>query len=102
EHQPIVGAMLADPRVTAVIAMSAPVPKRLDSAALDHITMPVFCMTGTRDNSPIGETTAAQRRLLFDRMTSPDACLLTFNGADHMTFSGRRQQTPDDSRFQKL
>lgn len=102
EHQTFVGAILADPRVTAVIAMSAPVPKRLDSATLDRITMPVFCMTGTRDNSPIGETTASERRLLFDRMTSPDACLLTFNGADHMTFSGRRQQSPDDFRFQKL
>lgn len=102
EHQPMVGAILADPRVTAVIAMSAPVPKRLDSAALDRITIPVFSMTGTRDNSPIGETTAAERRLLFDRMASPDACLLTFNGADHMTFSGRREQTLDDSRFQKL
>jgi predicted dienelactone hydrolase len=102
EHQPMVGNILADSRVTAVIAMSAPIPKRLDTATIDRITVPVFCMTGTRDNSPIGETMAPERRLLFDRMTSPDACLLIFNGANHMTFSGRRERTPDDSRFQKL
>jgi len=84
-------ATLADPRVKAVISMSAPVPankQRLEeSYASVHI--PCFHMTGTKDFSPIGETQPEERRLPFDHCRNSDQFLLTFKDSDHMVFSGR-------------
>jgi len=96
--------LLSDPRITAAIEMSAPVP--LTPAQRDHafsaITTPVFHMTGTLDNSPIGETKAADRRIIFDRMNRAETCLVIFNGADHMTFSGHIIKHASDAEFQPL
>ncbi|MGB8354300.1 MAG: dienelactone hydrolase [Chthoniobacteraceae bacterium] len=93
---------LADPRITAGIEMSAPVPRT--QAERDHafsaITTPVFHMTGTLDNSPIGETKAADRRIIFDEMNRAETCLVIFNGADHMTFSGHIIPHQSDKEFQ--
>jgi predicted dienelactone hydrolase len=97
---------LADPRVKAVIQMSAPVPRIAKNAAVayDGITTPVFHMTGTEDDSPIGDTKADQRRIPFDQMKSAETCLLIFNGGDHMIFSGARRvgaaAREKDAKFQ--
>lgn len=82
---------LADPRVKAAIAMSSPVPPKKSEyeAAFAKIKIPVFHMTGTLDVSPIGETTAEQRRVPFDYTKGADQFLVTFKDADHMVFSGR-------------
>jgi predicted dienelactone hydrolase len=84
-----------DPRIKALIPMSAPVPTRehVDDA-FGSIDLPCFHMTGTLDDSPVAETKAADRRLPFDHMTGKvaDEYLLTFNGGDHMVFSGRLSQ----------
>ena len=62
-----------DPRVKAAIAMSAPASKR-DAVTLDRmygsIKIPCFIMTGTKDNSPIGETKAEDRRIPFDHLSA--------------------------------
>jgi len=96
--------LLADPRITAGIEMSAPVP--LTQIQRDHafsaITIPVFHMTGTLDNSPIGETKAADRRIIFDEMNRAETCLVIFNGADHMTFSGHIIPRASDAQFHPL
>jgi predicted dienelactone hydrolase len=98
---------LPDPRVKAAIAMSAPVPddkSQLD-LAFSKIKTPVFHMTGTLDDSPVGETTAAERRIPFDHIHNPDQYLVIFNGGDHMIFSGRligRSAREKDVTFQKL
>jgi predicted dienelactone hydrolase len=97
----------ADPRVKAAIAMSAPVFGRqpLDKA-YGKIKIPVIHMTGTLDDSPIGETKAKQRRLPFDYIKAGDQYLITFNGGDHMIFSGRARQggikDKEDKHFQSL
>jgi predicted dienelactone hydrolase len=100
------GHTLADPRVKAAIAMSAPVPGGAAKTAgqFAGITLPVFHMTGTRDDSPIGETKAADRRVPFDQSTTPGACLLILDGADHMTFSGHAFGAfrEDDARYQAI
>lgn len=99
---------LADPRVKAVIQMSAPVigGQRVPKENFDGIRMPVFHMTGTKDDSPVGETMAADRRIPYDRMQHAPTCLVVFQGGDHMIFSGRMQQDPqrevEDEAFQKL
>jgi predicted dienelactone hydrolase len=100
------GKTFTDPRIKAAIAMSAPVPGGPAAAqgAFAAIKVPVFHMTGTRDNSPIGETKAADRRVPYDQSTAPGTCLLILTGADHMTFSGRilGLNREEDTRFQAL
>jgi hypothetical protein len=60
-------------------------------------------MTGTRDSSPIGETTAEDRRIPYDSISRPDQYLVTFQGGDHMIFSGRARMSggEKDEYFQK-
>jgi pimeloyl-ACP methyl ester carboxylesterase len=96
---------LADPRVKAIIPMSAPVPankQRLDEAYAG-VRIPCLHMTGTRDASPIGETLPEERRLPFDHCRNSDQFLLTFQDGDHMIFSGRDWLPSRQERtFQKL
>jgi predicted dienelactone hydrolase len=97
---------LADSRVKAVIAMSAPVNAnrpRMD-AAFAKIRIPCYHMTGTKDTSPIGDTSPEERRLPFDHTNGSDQYLLTLEGGDHMVFSGRGKMltSKKDEGFQKL
>lgn len=99
------GVTFTDSRIKSAIAMSAPVPGGPLKAKGEFaaITVPVFHMTGTLDNSPIGETVAADRRVPYDQSVTPGTCLLILKGADHMTFSGHAFGAfgRDDSFFQK-
>jgi predicted dienelactone hydrolase len=97
---------VADERIKAAIAMSPNLPAArgdLD-AAFAGITIPIFYMTGTKDDSPVGDTKAAERRIPFDHTkASAAAYFLNFKGGDHMIFSGRPRVAPDpqDAEFQK-
>lgn len=93
-------------RIRAAIPMSAPVPAgkaRLDEA-FAGVRIPCLHMTGTEDNSPIGETKAAERRLPFDHCRNSDQFLITFTGGDHAIFGGRdrRMGGAKDAEFQQL
>lgn len=88
------GATLGDPRIKAALAMSAPVPRGGNPEGYRGIRIPVLHMTGTRDESVINDTKAAERRLPFDRIEGVDQYLVTFNGGDHMVFSGVRRPGP--------
>ena len=81
----------ADPRIKAAIAMSAPAPlnKSDPDRSFAKIKIPCFIMTGTLDNSPIGETKAEDRRIPYDHIKNADHFLVNFKDADHMVFSGR-------------
>jgi predicted dienelactone hydrolase len=98
---------LADPRVRAGIAMSSPVPRRgadFDQA-FGPIKIPILHMTGTLDDSPISDTKAEERRTPFDHIRGADQYLVTFQGGDHMIFSGRfagAQKRQKDELFQDL
>ena len=90
---PPVGAnpsFFGDPRVKAAIPMSASVP--MDRGHLDEtygqIRIPCLHMTGTLDDSPLGETMAGERRVPFDHSQHSDQFLVTFKDADHMVFAG--------------
>lgn len=81
---------LSDPRVKACLAMSPPARTlKEDRPTYATFNRPCFHMTGTRDDSPIGKTTAAQRRIPFDAISAPDQYLVTFTDGDHQIFSGR-------------
>lgn len=100
------GTTVADPRVKAAIPMSAPVPtnkRRLDDVYA-NIKIPCLHMTGTKDSSPIGDTTPEERRLPFDHTNGSDQFLITFADGDHMIFSGRGRLLANDKdqQFQKL
>lgn len=81
----------ADQRVKAIISMSAPVPKLKSQLpkVYSGIKIPVMHMTGTKDDSPVADTKAAERRLPFEYTDAPDQYFLCFEGGDHMIFSGR-------------
>ncbi len=79
---------LADDRVKAVITMSAPVPRHPTRRDYAPIHIPILHMTGTADDSPIGDTRARHRRVPFDSMSGPPQLLVTLNGGDHMVFAG--------------
>lgn len=82
------GRPVADPRISAAVQMSAPAASwQLRKDSLSGITIPVLHLTGTLDDSPIGETKAAERRKLYDGMDHAETALIIFNGADHMTFA---------------
>ncbi|MEO6992025.1 MAG: hypothetical protein ABI273_00225, partial [Lacunisphaera sp.] len=112
-HFPILGneRTYADPRVKAAIAMSTPTTQDNDEA-FDDVKIPVFHMTGTKDESSsrrhesesdpvIGNTSAEQRLRPFRHTRHAPAYLLVFEGGDHMVFSGRLTESrPTDSAFQ--
>lgn len=96
---------LGDARVKAAIAMSSPAPKQDADRAFSQIKIPIFHMTGTEDNSPIGNTSPRERRVPFDNIGRADQYLVTFTGGDHMVFSGRsgmRGQRNKDEVFHSL
>lgn len=82
-------ASLADPRIKAAIAMSAPANRLNADQVYAGIKIPIYHLTGTADNSPLNETKPEDRRIPFDHIQNAEEYLLTFNGGDHMVFSGR-------------
>lgn len=84
------GQSMAEARIKAAVEMSAPVLKSGPVAGnpYDAITIPTLHLTGTLDDSPLGETKAGERRQIFDGMTAAETGLVIFNGANHMTFAG--------------
>jgi dienelactone hydrolase len=95
-----------DARIKAAISMSPYAPPKKDQydMAFSNINVPCFHMTGTRDDSPVGDTMAADRRVAFDHTKGADQFLVIFKHGDHMIFSGRlrRQAADRDPFFQKL
>lgn len=86
-----------DPRILAAIPMSAPVPRPgQQNRAYSGIAIPLFHMTGTLDQSPIGDTSPEQRRIAFDKVSHAEQWLLTLKDGDHMVFSGRLPATARD------
>ncbi len=96
---------LADPRFKALLPLSSPASAKNQDQAYAKIKLPTLHMTGTKDVSPIGDTSVEQRRIPFDNMPGPDNFLITFEGGDHMVFSGRsgvRGDRSKDEIFQGL
>jgi dienelactone hydrolase len=101
------GHSFADDRITCAIAMSPPVATPQDAwdKVYANVKIPLFVMTGTLDDSPVGETKAADRRVPYDHVKDIPAYLITYDGGDHMIFSGRRiagGDRPKDERFHEL
>jgi predicted dienelactone hydrolase len=91
-------ASLADPRIKAAVAMSTAVPSGMKPEDVyRHIHIPIFHLTGTLDDSPVGGTKAADRCIPYDHIHGVDQYLVTLQGGDHMVFEAERK-----SAFQSL
>ncbi len=80
------------PQISAGIAYSPSVPSAGDPrAAFANINKPMLLMTGTQDNSPIGNQTPESRRGVFPALpTSIDRYELVLAGGQHSAFSERQ------------
>ncbi|MEZ5304880.1 MAG: hypothetical protein R3F11_30155 [Verrucomicrobiales bacterium] len=53
------------------------------------VKIPWLLMTGTKDDSPIGNTTPEKRREVFPHLPDGGKYELVLDGAEHMAFSDR-------------
>jgi predicted dienelactone hydrolase len=97
---------MRDARVKAAIYLCPPVghAKTDPVKAYGSITIPGLLLTGTEDNSPIGNTTAEERRIPFDGMKSSHQYFVNFKGADHGVFGGRsfRPALQTDEKYHEM
>ena len=80
---------IIDERIQAIVVISPPVPETFadhDSIYCD-IAVPSLFITGTCDDGIVGSTRARDRRIPFDHVGG-DAWMITFQGTDHMVYSG--------------
>ncbi|MEI6606813.1 MAG: dienelactone hydrolase [Verrucomicrobiota bacterium] len=93
-------ATLLEPRLSAAVMMSPSPPALGDPAvAFGRIKIPCLLMTGTLDDSPIGNTRAAERLKVFPQLQLAPAWQVVFDKATHMSFGerdllGRSQTEP--------
>jgi len=102
---PDYGKPLYDSRVKAVLALSPPVPSMgiLSRAMYQQISVPVLFITGTNDDSIVGQTKASHRRIPFDAMIQNQRYLITLDGGGHRMYGGRVLSFPggrNDEKFQ--
>ena len=80
-----------DKRILAAIPFSPSTPKREKTAerSFDEVKIPWLLMTGTNDNSPIGDQTPETRRMVFPALPRGDKYELVLDGAEHSVFTDR-------------
>lgn len=79
-----------DDRIDAALAMSPSRTPGIDmTAALSEVSIPWFLMTGTKDDSPIGDMPAASRLEVYAALpVTVDRYQLVFDGGEHHAFGG--------------
>ncbi|SFH82777.1 alpha/beta hydrolase family protein [Planctomicrobium piriforme] len=81
---------LTDARIKAAIAMSPSVPRQGDAKlAFGDVKIPWLLMTGTKDDSPIGNVDVASRLAVFPTLPPGEKYELVLNNAEHSAFSDR-------------
>jgi hypothetical protein len=60
-------------------------------ATFAAVRAPGLHLTGTRDDSPLNDTRAAERRVPFDHCRGVDSLLVIFAEGDHQVFDGGRR-----------
>lgn len=80
-----------DPRIKAALAMS-PSPSRRGGdpkLAFGKVAIPWMLMTGTEDDSPIGDTSPQDRLAVYPALPAGGKYELVLDGAEHSAFSER-------------
>lgn len=84
------GHRFAEPRFQAALAFSPSVPRNGDpEKAFADMLMPIFHITGTKDEDPLGNMRPEDRQKPFRLIDDVEQYLLVLEDATHMTFSGR-------------
>lgn len=99
---PVGRISFTEPRIDAAVMMSPGPPALGDPAtAFGQIRIPCLLLTGTRDDSPIGKQTAADRLKVFPHLQKAPAWQVVFEGATHMDFGQRtlRGDAIKDTRY---
>jgi predicted dienelactone hydrolase len=87
------GAMLAEPRFKAFVALSPSLGRSQRDDAMAAVSRPFLCVTGSLDQDPLGKERTGEHRLaVYDSLPSGRRALLWLHGADHMTFGGNAEQ----------
>lgn len=81
---PIIRGGWNDSRIRAAIAYS---PSMSPGQSVSGVKIPWMLMTGTKDDSPIGNTSPADRLKVFPALPKGDKYELVLNGAHHGAFS---------------
>lgn len=88
-----------DPRIKAAIAFSPSSSKNADPAqAFGHVKIPWMLMTGTKDNSPVGDADAASRLAVFPALPPGAKFELVLFNAEHSVFTDRALPGDRESR----
>jgi len=91
-------------RIDAAVMMSPSPPNLGDpAAAFASIKVPCLLMTGTLDDSPIGNTTPEDRLKVFPHLANAPAWQVVFDKANHMAFGERplRGEGAADARYHR-
>ena len=84
------GSNLTEARITAAVAMSPSPPRVGDPArAFGDVKIPWLLLTGTADDSPVGETEPADRLKVFPALPPGQKYELVLDKARHSAFSDR-------------
>lgn len=93
-----------EPRIDASVMMSPSPPALGDpAAAFASIKIPCLLMTGTQDDSPIGNNTPEDRLKVFPHLQQAAAWQVVFDKATHMAFGERELtgKTHRDPRYHR-
>lgn len=93
-----------EPRINAAVMFSPSPPQRGDAAqAFAEVKIPCLLMTGTLDDSPIGNTTPEDRLKVFPNLKQAPAWQVVFDKATHGAFGERplRGAPAADPRYHK-
>jgi predicted dienelactone hydrolase len=91
QSSPLTGQRFSEARIKAALPMSPSTPRKgVDPAkAFGTVKIPWLLMTGTLDDSPIGETSPESRLKVFPALPPGDKYELVLDGAQHSAFGDR-------------
>lgn len=98
--QTYAGQSFADDRFRCGVMMSPSPPRQGDAAeSFNKVDRPLLHLTGTLDDSPLGDMPAAKRRVPFDLIKASPQYLVTFTDGDHAIFGGRQRVRPEKEKL---
>lgn len=106
QNSPLTGQRFAEPRIKAAMPLSPSAPRKgvEPSAAFGSVKIPWLVMTGTLDDSPIGDTSPESRLKVFPGLPPGGKYELVLDGAEHSAFGDRplpgekRERNPNHHR----
>ncbi|MCC9600264.1 dienelactone hydrolase [Stieleria sp. JC731] len=98
QSAPGIGQRFTDKRIDAAVMFSPNRPRRFDpKAAFEKVSIPWMLMTGTKDTSPVNDTTPEDRRQVYPALPNTiDKYELVLHDAEHSAFGDGRGKS--DSR----